>query len=351
MSNTVTILVWAIAIEFALVFAFVIFTYISRYFWDQVNSRNTKRSDILRKELNEAQKESHAKKLSYPNRIDLIVPLLQEIDEKIGKTDTRWETVRTEIIKEQLLPKARHLMRKRNWLYHYYLCILLNYYFEPQDEALIVKLIQDKSIVVLINAIPVAIKFGSAKVLRTLVERISTERTHVQRMLISDAFRTPKLLEICAKILHTSHEAYLRKTCFILVNQVGPTRDFFELAQRDIYANELELRLSAIRVLAKSDPEKAVPILKSFLNDPIWQVREVSLTHLAPYADQGSFDTIAGMLHDPVWWVRYRAGLALLHYKKAGEDMLAKISESPTDKYAALEAKYILLRNRPQEES
>jgi HEAT repeat protein len=152
------------------------------------------------------------------------------------------------------------------------------------------------------------------------------------------------------KTLLSSDDAFLRKTCFILANQVGTTKEFFELAKRDIGDSHLELSLSAIRVLSKSDPEKALPILRSLLDDPIWQVREVALTHLAPLCDKESFEKIGSMLHDPVWWVRYRAGMALLNYKETGKELLNKISNSDSDNYAAVEAKYILLRHGLQEE-
>lgn len=351
MKHSETILIWIIAIEFLLVLLFVISTYLNRFYWMRVSAANDKKTEDLRKEILESIDQGKARKLSFPDRIDLIVPLFQGFDtEFLGKSN-QWISVRTELVKEQVLPRSRKLMNKRNWLNKYYLCILMEYYCERQDEAIILKLLKSESIVTVINAIKLAIQFDSPKVLRAVIDRISVERSPVQRMLVADAFQTSKLLEMCHRILKTSENAFLHKTCYILLNQVGCTSEFFELAKRDLQNNQLEVQLNAIRVLSKSDSARALPILKFLLDSPVWQIREVALTNLGPMKDKDIYEKIGSMLQDPVWWVRYRAGMALLNYKQEGIELLKKISESTLDNYAATEANYILLRHHLQEKS
>lgn len=103
----------------------------------------------------------------------------------------------------------------------------------------------------------------------------------------------------------------------------------------------LEVRVQAVRSLARSGPDGAADELRRALNDPAWQVRTQAARGLEHLGAVGAAGDLQRALSDPSWWVRLRAALALCRLGPDGRRILESV-DPEDDRYAADMADYVL---------
>lgn len=261
------------------------------------------------------------KAVPYADRIDLLCRALASLNRKY-EDSTNWLHLRNDIISKQILPEARKLINNPGWLSRYYLCMLLIYHSESSDEKLILSLLSDEVNVILINAIHLGSLFRSTVVIQAIIDRITKERNHTQKMLISDITISPEFLDVIKENLRSSRNPFCRKTCYLLLSMFDSSELFFDIASNEINDEYIDLRLNAIRTMVKCNPRRSIPYLLHLVNSESWQTRNVCIRCLGKHSDTAILKTIASKLSDPVWWVRQAAGEVLATHNEKGRKII-----------------------------
>lgn len=260
--------------------------------------------------------------LPYAKQPHLLIRSFFRWDD-LHKKDTGWQKNKSELMKEKILPNAVKYSQVRNWGKRFLLVQCLLYYVDVTYEKIVIKLINDIIPVVSINAVKVALNLDTTPVLEALVTRISQVTDHFQILYVAQLSATTTLLRVLKDKLSNYQNIKLCKTCYRILKKIGPTDLFFEEASRDIQSKDLELKLSAIRVLEKTDKEKATPILIQLLSDENWLVRNIAVQSMSHLEKEAILQPLGNALHDEAWWVRVNAAKVLANLGAEGHALLA----------------------------
>lgn len=332
-----------IALEFFLVAFFVCACYFSSFIFYIKNKRDKKR-------LQELERIFLQNKPIPPSLIkytELILSLFKKLDARMLPD---WNHRKIQLMHEQILPYARSYIAKKQWEKRYLLALCFDYVIEPRDEDLLIQLIEDKNAVVSFNAIRTGSRMGTPKVLKAILYRLQQEPHPFHVVTISELTYSDHWMEVLKEALNSATDPWINKICYEILKAIGPRADFFEIAKRDCFNDNINVRLAVIRVLPYIDKTKYLEVYAQLLKDDNWLVRNSVVKTLSELKDEASISLLVDSLHDSVWWVHVHAAKALAFMGESGRRVLTEHMTLKTMEHRE-EASYFLkiqqLRTHP----
>lgn len=118
----------------------------------------------------------------------------------------------------------------------------------------------------------------------------------------------------------------------LLIAAVLPAERVSQWARTALEKSENWAQIAAALRLV-SDPRDA-PLVRRFLQHPVWQVRVRAVTALERVAGADDLPNLVAALADPEWWVRLRAARTLARLPFLSGEHLARLRDSVSDRFA-----------------
>jgi len=115
---------------------------------------------------------------------------------------------------------------------------------------------------------------------------------------------------------------------------LGGRREATAVIERRLAADDVDVRVAAVRALGRIGGPACAPSLIPRLADPEWPVRAQAARALGTTGDPAAIEPLAARLTDRAWWVRRHAAYALLALGEAGTAALRGIARHSPDPYA-----------------
>lgn len=310
-------LVYFIIAEFIVVFVFIVGCYISKLYYLIQDSFNKKIAEQI--------KEILLKNEPIPPHLAQHVSIILHVLRKMkAHSVPDWEQKKIEIVKDYALPQARKYIDKRDWKKRYLLVSCFDYYLSLDDLSLLNQLINDTNAIISFNAMRIASKFGDKELLKSVLFKLNQAPHPFHAFVIRSFSRSPVWGEVIKEELISADDPWIKKICYEILNMIGPTPDFFEVAQADSFNQNNNIRLAAIRVLPHIDRDRYFQVYKKLIHDENWMVRNAIVKTLREIKDTDAIELLADSLNDPVWWVKANAAKTLSLYGEQGQQVLSK---------------------------
>ncbi len=269
----------------------------------------------------------HAKqqitKRSFPNKwkkINILLQVIEDID-KIHTSDD-WEQVKTGLVKFVMLPLARKYVLSRHWTNRLYAARTFYLNSEESDDKLITRLINDKIPLVFLYAVKAALSSHSRSALDAMIKRMASVEW-VNHFIYLEAFEEFALHErrLFEKQLKNTKDPAERAVCYKILLCFPPDPIQWDIS-KDINSSNLELKISAMKLISYVDRKAAIPLLVNLLTDDLNEVRLIALHRLDMLKAKEAIPNIAACLNDTDWSVKLSAAEALKNMGEEGDKVL-----------------------------
>lgn len=330
-----TIEMLIIFIEFGLIVVLICMTIILKLFY-----RAKKKADKIMSQLIESMilrliyQNKSFNKLKYfiPwRRLHILIPLIEKID-KEHHVDA-WTKIRDQIIKNIILPRARAIVSSLDVRQHVLaaeaFCLMPDR--DPIDEEPILQLVNSQIPFVSLNGIHAALVYGSEKTIDAVISRFSTQSFLFEssNLSIFKVFFQKNSIFIEKKLKESSDSA-IRAVCYKMLTKCQPIKISWDINQ-DIYSENMELKISAIKFLSHCNREMAIPLLINNLNDKNLEVRLIVIHRLRMLKATESIPYLEEKLKDDALWVRLSAVQALLDFGFEQEKLARHLNIDPNE--------------------
>lgn len=260
-----------------------------------------------------------------------------------------WKKVRPFLISHVLLPQARKFAVSRDWLKRYLAVCCFNYKIETKDEHFLVRLIEDKRLLISLNASRIAVSLPTPKLLNTIIDTYAKGRRLQQSTFtgILSSSRSTALFQIIFERLAKEKNPYTKGFCYRLLAKLPSYGEISPTTEIDLKNNNIELKIAVINYLIHNGKAE---LIRSYLQDEHWEVRAIVAKGLGELHDILSIPLLKEHLQDPAWWVRANSATALMQMGEEGIKILHE-QNPDVDRYAFEAAQYAILAlksNRPK---
>ncbi|KGP62534.1 hypothetical protein EP47_10710 [Legionella norrlandica] len=336
-------IVYFIIIEFIIILFFIIASYISKLYFFIKEKRNQHTYEELKKLI------LHDQPIPpyLAKKIGIVLRLLKKIEPEVVPD---WEKKKIEIVRDVLLPQARHFVNKRSWEKRYLLLLCFDYYISSKDHGLLIKLIKDHNMIVSFNAMRIASKIGSLDLLKAILDKLKPETHIVHTFVEYFLVPAPEWPNIIGEELASTDDSWLKKICYEILRVTGGSSKYFDFTEADCFNENVNVRLAAIRVLPYLDKSRYLEIYNQLIHDKNWMVRNAIVKTLRELQDPNALDLLEYSLKDNVWWVRINAAKTLSYYGDSGQQILAKYKDEK-ERLTAGEADYFITIQQIRDEA
>jgi len=115
---------------------------------------------------------------------------------------------------------------------------------------------------------------------------------------------------------------------------LGDCRPASRAIERRLAADDVDVRVAAVRALGQLRAGECAPMMIARLADPEWPVRAQAARALGLAGAPEAVEPLAACLTDRAWWVRRHAAYALLALGEAGSRALRESASASPDPYA-----------------
>lgn len=334
----------AIVIVLFLTTFFTLFAYLlGIYYWIKGRWAESERSSLRRVLEEKVNRSSHLEGeiRAHWKRFEVALPVLFEMDDVHGD-DKRWRTIREEYCRKALLPIARKHAGSLNVLHRLLAAKVFSIMCEPEDEVCILKLLRDRIPLVHMEIMLAAPLLPTSNVVNTMIDMMTTHRRK-SYALYTKTFHTMPVSAADAVVdrLRREKQPYVRSICYTVLMALNRTDPDLDLTG-DLESDVLDLKISAIKYLARSQRSESVQKLTEYLLAPEWQIRVVAIQELGRWKTEETRRQLVAAMRDPKWWVRYNAGLALKNMGEFGLEALRQVGKND-DRFAYDVARHLLL--------
>lgn len=318
MENQYTIEVLIILIEFSLIGFLIFMTIFLKIFY-----RSRKKTDDALSKLIESMllrliyQNKTFNKSKFPiswRRLHLLVPLIHKVDKE--HSSGHWVSIRNKIVNEIVLPRARVIassldIRRRIWAAEAF-CLMQDK--DPANEEPILQLVNSPIPLISLNGIYAAVVYGSEKMIDAIIHRFSEQSWLFEssnlKMFMGYLENKGNFVE---NKLKSSSDKDIRAVCYNILTKCKPRKITWDIKQ-DIFSDNRELKISAIKFISHCDRAAAIPLLLMSLSDKLLEVKLVSIHRLRLLKVTESIPYLEEKLKDDELWVRLSAVQALLDF-------------------------------------
>jgi HEAT repeat protein len=194
-----------------------------------------------------------------------------------------------------------------------------------EDQAVVVKLLQDRNSAVRLVAMDAAARLTSRKLVETELDTLATRQDAVQAYQISALSRRP--VGVSAALVERLNIDADPVKLISWIDAAGALVHPAALEKVRSLAGHpnAEVRVHVARALRRlADPDTPAVLVK-LLRDEDWRVRAQSARALGALRCGSASAELASAVHDKSWWVRYRSALALTQIGGPGKDALKQL--------------------------
>ncbi len=279
----------------------------------------------------------------FPRRlrkISFFIPVIAKIDRE-SREDPYWSETRKAIFEAFLLPQAEKLTYSRKWTQRIQAVGCFLFFPDLRTEPHILHLLADSTPMIQYSAAFCAAKLGTPRCANGIIDAMNRAdrflRHPFREALLKGDQRSFAHLE---KRLESDPDPFAKVSCLEILSQ-RMNSHIADLAQRDLYAPNKNLRIAAIRALGHfSDPvstSSLIPLLK----DGEWEVRAIAARALGYLRAKEALSELSLLLKDEIWWVRMNGALALKRLGEEGKKVLEQ-QDPQKDQSAHEIAQYVL---------
>lgn len=336
----IIIKVWAIIQLFVivlLILAFIV-TYLILQYKEKIRSKSINKINEL---LNVIAKDPNAiteSIIHFFNRHLIEFIFCFEKAEQKNQKSIYWDVVKKIISNHVLKPRISLLASSWYWFNRYLAVRCYRIGININDEDLLFKLINDKILIVSINAALAVMNDPSSRLINAIIDTYSKERQALRSTLIHILIDHPTkndnlIVEIIVKRLHGEKNLYAKILCYDILTLLKPTSKIDQIAKNDLLHDSVELKIAILNYVLHIDIVMSKSILLNSLNDFHDEVRATAAKLLGHTDDKSIIPYLIQAMHDKAWWVRINSANALANLGDEGVIALESLSPKE-DKYA-----------------
>lgn len=236
-----------------------------------------------------------------------------------------WEEVKSEILRQHLLPYARKHYNSFSWIKRNFSARCFSLEPFPIDEQKILKLLNDSKFLVRSAAASAVVKLGIEDGIATIIQYMSLRqgysRFFFQDLLINHgSFYAFAVIE---EIAMENKDPDIQIACLDVLagKSLAINKPFLK---EDLESSNEEVRLAAIRLYANNLQKESATVLSKFIDDPYSAIRAEAVEGLSHFLSEETLQILETALSDPAWVVRLKAAFSLKKMGKLGMDILKK---------------------------
>lgn len=334
------IIQWVLIIQIAIIGFHVLFALIIAPMIRASAERKQKENAFLRgKLLTCIQQRSEWSSLKIPSylcTIPFLLPTMIKIDEEMK--DAHWDKMKAAIFKTLLLPRAQKLTYAKRWTKRIQAVGCFLFIADKTNEPYLLDLLRDSTPIIQYSAAYSAAKLGTAPCANAIIDEMNQVNRFL-RLPFHEALSRgdPQIFQHLESRLENDTNSYAQVSCLEVLSD-HMNAHVAELARKDLYTTNKNLRLAAIRALGHYSNPQSVSSLISLLKDPEWEIRAIAARSLGYLGAKEALSELSLLLKDKIWWVRMNSAIALKRLGNEGK----KILEEQKDPHAYEIAQYVL---------
>jgi len=311
-----------ILLEIIVIAAFVLLTYMFRYFFYFKSDQETKLQSVTIDFLKKQIEKNEISPLPSVKHLYGIIKAIEIIDGKYH-SNQNWIRVKCAVMSKQILPIARKYINHSDWFKHFILLKCYHIHMEPMDEDNIIKLIHSRLPILITFAIKIGATLAKVNVYKNIIYKLSNEQRQFQIMNISQLDNSSELQQAIWDILQNENRFEVRQVCYRIIRYTEAKSEYFAIALTDALSNNINLQISAIQILAITNTVKAMPVYFELFKHEDWSIRNAVVRGLTNIKNPQCFLLLTHALKDPAWWVKTNAA-KILSASTEGKEILNK---------------------------
>jgi HEAT repeat protein len=291
---------------------------------------NAKKQKRLQQEISLIILESM--ELENPQHCELLKPYrgMEMLLHQVEAFDRRflgalWEEVKSEILRQHLLPYARKYYNSFSWIKRNFAARCFSLEPFPIDEAKILKLLNDKIFLVRSAAATAVVKLGIETGIQKIIEYMS-ERQGYSRIFFEDLLINQGSFYVFAvleDIASENKDPDVQIACLDVLSgkTLAINRPFLH---EDLDSEHDGVRLAAVRLYANNLQKNSEEVLSRLIKDTNSDIRAEAVEGLSHFLSEHTLEVLENSLSDPAWIVRLKAAFSLKKMGKLGMEILKK---------------------------
>jgi hypothetical protein len=319
--------------------------YLTKYFNHLRDKKNAVKAQLVTEmlDLHYKKKQPFSKKsLSILKKsINIVLRELETIKKRDGQSEYLIPFT-IELSELVLKPIARPWTSSKTWHQRFDATLCYAYGFEPKDENNLIKLLNDPSVLIAINAAEIIIKFNHPRLINEMISIFSKGRRLQQSLTIeSISKKNSNISPIIFERLQNEQDLYTKVFCYRLLSKfTQPT--ITPCIKADLTYDSVDLKIAILAYLRNCEDSRKDELIYSLAHDPHWEVGAAVAKALGMFQTQTSLELLTEMLRSADWWVRHNAAISLYQLGKQGIKILKEQSVDE-DKFAYETAQAVLL--------
>lgn len=249
-----------------------------------------------------------------------------------------WEELKHKMTKTYLLPNARKKAHSPSWVDRNFasrcfaLCPL------AKDQDILLKLNNDSVFLVRSIAALALVRLEHKAGMIEIIKKMNLEKGYAHYFYRDLLLKCPNHVFVwIQEIAQHEKDPLIHLTCLELLTErtIATIPGYLK---EDIHSNNVNIRLAAVKILARNPQKDSADILIKCLEDTVPEIREGATSGLQYFASEEVFAKLEDTLKDSVWLVRLRAAQTLKKMGKKGLDILKHQDIDNKNAYEAAQA-------------
>lgn len=254
------------------------------------------------------------------------------------------DNAKNQLLKNILLPLAREHVSSRRWSYRFFAGKVFNYGgITVEDSKHILTLIKDPVPLVHIEAVTAGANNPTQAIIDAIIDQMSGMRRKSHAIYIH-AFETSHAnsLAFIHNRIQRDHDAFVRATCYKLLSLFDEPVTVSAI-NNDIESDNIELSIAAIHYKTDAEKDAVVPYFCQLLGKRAiqWPRKVALIQSLGELKAESAIHALEEALLHEAWWVRFNAALALKALGEPGINCLMQVTPQ-RDKFAYEAAQHVL---------
>ena len=248
---------------------------------------------------------------------------LSELENKYNK-EPHYFSLINQLSIEIFKPLSRRLASSRNWLKRYTAALGYSFGFENVDEANLINLVKDKSLLVALNASTTLIKHPAPKTINAIIDVFAQGRRLKQAVCSELLISTPTdISPIVLERLEHESDIYTRIFCYRILCKLPSQATICAKAKEDIFSQSIDLKIATLHYIDHTQDDSKGDYIFSLTQDSHWEVRAATAKLLSNHKSGKSLHVLTTMLNDSQWWVCMNAAHSIGNHGEAGMAILS----------------------------
>lgn len=234
---------------------------------------------------------------------------------------------KSQLSAEVLKPVAREGAFSNDWFKRYIATLCYLYGIDSSDEEIVLKLIEDESLLISVNAAKVATKFYTPKLINAIIS-VYSKASRVRQAVYAGIIvkGSPDISAIIINRLKTEKESHVKEFCYRLLARLPKKNQPRFSVKQDLKSDSLDLKIVALKYLSRLEKGLDNEVVY-FLSDAAeWELRAILAKELGHSDIEESITILEKLLNDKVGWVQVNAAYSLLKKGERGIAILKKQS-------------------------